>query len=85
MMHKLKIRQAFYKAVLAGRKTFEIRFNDRGFNAGDLVVLCEVEDNMRETGPQKAFEIGYVTNFEQKEGWVVFSLLPINPDNEGAD
>lgn len=32
-VHELKIRGDFADAVLEGRKTFEIRENDRGFQA----------------------------------------------------
>lgn len=33
MTHDLKIQKQFADAVLDGRKTFEVRSNDRGYNA----------------------------------------------------
>lgn len=39
MHHDLKIDEPYYQAVREGRKNFEIRFNDRGYQAGDTVRL----------------------------------------------
>lgn len=71
MHHNLKIDRPYYEAILAGKKNFEIRNNDRGFNAGDTVAL-------RASGYEYiTATIGYVTNFAQRDGFVVFSLLDI--------
>lgn len=43
--HALKTVNPEYYAVLAGRKTFELRKNDRNFKVGDRVVLMEWENN----------------------------------------
>lgn len=51
MKHELKIWPQYYGPVAEGLKTFEIRKNDRGFQAGDDVVL-------REYNPEEAVEIG---------------------------
>lgn len=83
MIHELKISAYYFQAVKEGRKTFEIRRNDRGFQAGDLVILREYEDRgvtTHLTGNSLEFKIGYVTNFNQKEDYVVFSLLPMKPE-----
>ena len=40
--HDLKIRSAYYQAVLDGIKTFEIRKDDRQFRPGDTVKLREI-------------------------------------------
>lgn len=87
MHHDLKIAPAYFKAVIEGRKTFEIRKDDRGFQAGDTVTLLEYDDGSlgryvppsdRFTGAKHDATIGYVTAFEQKPGYVVFSLLNTN-------
>jgi hypothetical protein len=83
MQHELKILPPFFQAVIEGRKTFEIRADtDRGFQAGDSVLLREfapahgVVDSQHYTGRAHEAAIGYVTAYEQKPGFVVFSLVP---------
>lgn len=46
MRHDLKINECFADAIADGRKRFEVRENDRGFQAGDTVVF-QVVDGMR--------------------------------------
>lgn len=79
MKHDLKIEPPYYQAILDGKKTFEVRYNDRGFNAGDIVILqplCEnrTYDILR---PKLIAEIGYVTGFGMQDGYVVFSLINV--------
>ncbi len=79
MKHELKILPAYYKAVERGVKNFEIRNNnDRGFQKGDLVILKEISPISPSlyTGREEMVEITYVTNYMQKEGYVVFGFTP---------
>lgn len=39
--HELKINEEFFDDVASGRKPFEIRYNDRGFQTGDYLRLRE--------------------------------------------
>ncbi|BBN97471.1 DUF3850 domain-containing protein [Sporolactobacillus terrae] len=71
--HKIKILPEYFKAVAEGRKTFEIRNNDRNYREGDTVVLQEWDGQY--TGFQITKQIGFVTDFEQKPGYVVFGLV----------
>ena len=41
MIHELKIWPEFYMPVVEGKKTFEIRKNDRDFKVGDELYLRE--------------------------------------------
>lgn len=41
MTHELKIQPKYFRAILDGKKNFEIRKNDRGYKVGDKVVLKE--------------------------------------------
>ena len=41
MLHELKILPKYFEAVKDGRKTFEIRYNDRSFQVGDILILKE--------------------------------------------
>lgn len=42
-IHELKILDHFFEDVISGKKTFEIRRNDRDFYVGDLLALNEVQ------------------------------------------
>jgi hypothetical protein len=41
--HELKIWPEFFQAIERGQKTFDVRFNDRGFASGDVLDLREWE------------------------------------------
>ena len=77
--HELKIAPIYYQQVFLGYKNFEIRKNDRDFNAGDRVFLKEFDvDSQVYTGRQLIADIGYVCDYEQKPDYVVFSLLRVH-------
>ena len=42
-VHNLKILAKYFKEVKDGKKKFELRKDDRGFNVGDTVVLNELD------------------------------------------
>lgn len=79
MEHELKIEIPYYDRVLEGSKRFEIRNNDRSYQKGDKIVLkawwpagegncyCSERKTLRGT-------ITYVTDYNQREGWVVFGF-----------
>ncbi len=79
--HDLKILPGFFEAVVDGKKTFEIRINDRDFKEGDSVTLHEYSscvggpESNKYTGRACGRVIGYVTDFAQQPGYVVFSLV----------
>ena len=39
--HELKIWPEFFNAVLHGEKTFDVRYNDRAYESGDILELRE--------------------------------------------
>ena len=45
MTHNIKIRLQYADAIIDGRKTFEVRKNDRGYNAGDKVKFEVISDD----------------------------------------
>lgn len=39
--HMLKILPEYYQEILSGRKTYELRLNDRNYKEGDKLILKE--------------------------------------------
>ncbi len=73
--HKLKILPEYFKAVCSGEKTFEIRNNDRHFKVGDILLLCEyIPERNKFTGSVVQRKITYITDYAQKDGYVVMSI-----------
>jgi hypothetical protein len=68
--HELKTWPSFFQAIWDRRKTFDVRYDDRGYQAGDVVILREWDPNIRThglsladtqyTGRRLQAEIGYV-------------------------
>jgi len=85
--HELKTWTDYFQAIVDGRKNFEVRYNDRGFQAGDYVRLVEIDNHSiggrRTTGRIIDARIGYVLSQPvgragaSFDGFVVFSLLNI--------
>lgn len=85
MEHTLKTWPVYFTRVGLGDKNFEIRYNDRDFQAGDTVVLAEWDDNKEAfTGREIRATINYVLNeaphFGLKEGYAVFGIVGIFPN-----
>ncbi len=74
--HKLKILPEYYNAVSEGIKTFEIRKNDRDFQLGDIVMLQEYDESGFR-GRNILVEIVYITDYEQKDNYVVLGIRTI--------
>ena len=45
-LHILKIKDEYFKEILRGNKTFELRKNDRDYQVGDLIHFVEVYDKV---------------------------------------
>lgn len=80
--HELRIDPEFYERVQDGSKTFEIRRNDRNYQEGQVVMLREwrrdgIEGGKRYSGREHVARIGYIADYKQQPGYVVFSLASI--------
>ncbi|NNV04637.1 DUF3850 domain-containing protein [Brevibacillus sp. MCWH] len=74
--HKLKIYPEFFKEVCSGKKTFEIRKNDRGFQVGDILLLQEFNPETNSyTGRVVERKVTYITDYAQQEGYVVMAIV----------
>ena len=75
MNHSLKILPEYFEQVISGNKTFEIRRNDRDFCVGDTLFLCEWKnDSHGYTGRITIRKISYITDYAQKENYVVLGM-----------
>lgn len=86
--HELKTDPEVFDAVVAGKKTFEIRLDDRHYQLHDILVLRKMEFTGEEMKGGKPLNfIGqpfyvYVTYilhgpiYGLGEGWVIMALQP---------
>lgn len=75
MIHALKQLPGYFEDVLSGRKTFEVRENDRLYQVGDLLALNEYTGDYY-TGRSCLVKVDYILDNEQfcKEGFVVMAI-----------
>ncbi|EGU39425.1 DUF3850 domain-containing protein [Vibrio scophthalmi] len=76
-LHELKIQSHYFTEVLAGRKTCEVRFNDRDYQVGDCLNLREIGAKGEYTGQEMNIQISHVLQggqFGIADGWCVLSL-----------
>lgn len=75
-IHQLKILSKYYKSVISGEKTFEVRKDDRNFKVGDIVILNEIDDLNIFTGNYIGVRITYIIRDSDfcKSGFCIFSF-----------
>jgi ASC-1-like (ASCH) protein len=78
MEHKLKTWPEYFEEVIEGRKTFEVRKNDRDFKEGDTLLLQEFDPETEEyTGMICRVEVTYILeggNFGVEFGYVIMAI-----------
>lgn len=76
--HKLKLAKMFFEDVRLGRKSFELRKNDRDYEIGDILELREM-DNGEQTGRVIEKEITYILEgfAGLKEDYCILALADI--------
>lgn len=85
MIHQLKIESDYFRKIVEGVKTFEVRKNDRDFHTGDYLGLNEITPHScndagehRETGNfvlVRVLDI-FKNDLFVKEGYVIMSIRP---------
>ncbi len=85
MLHQLKIKSEYFLDVASGKKTFEVRRNDRDFHVGDFLGLNELTEHAvnnkgehMETGRFILAKVTYVLKNEEyvKEGYAILGIKP---------
>jgi hypothetical protein len=62
-VHKVKSWVHFFRAIVAGEKTHELRHDDRNYQVGDQIILQEYDNiNGCYTGEECTVEVTYITN-----------------------
>ena len=80
--HHLKCWPEPFQAMWDGRKTFEFRKDDRGYQVGDVLHLREYEpDDALYTDRQMWWRVTYVLRegFGVPEGYCVMGISAISP------
>ena len=77
MIHELKIRPEFFEACTSGKKTFEVRRNDRPFEIGDYLALNEWDGEIY-TGRCALYTVTYILSDTEycKPGYAILSIKP---------
>lgn len=76
MVHELKILSTYFRDILRGNKTFEVRKNDRNFQVGDNLILKEWE-NGEYTGNTLEKNVIYILDDSSGyvlEGYVIMGI-----------
>jgi len=77
MIHELKTWPEYYRAVISGEKTFEIRKNDRNYQVGDILDLQEYDpEKQLYTGASIWMEVLYILDKQPfvPEGYVCMGI-----------
>lgn len=77
MIHALKIEPNYFEDIRFGRKTFEVRENDRDFQVDDYLALNELSDTREEyTGRSILVKVTSITNDERfcKKDFVIMGV-----------
>ena len=78
MTHHIKLNHNYADAVLSGQKNFEIRYNARGYQRGDMIVFTVVDDsNIAMSHPlnRETYIITYLVHgYGLEKDWCVFGI-----------
>lgn len=91
MIHALKILPSYFEDVVSGKKTFEIRKNDRDYKVGDLLALneyTETEEYIGYTGRHCVVKVDYILDNSAflAENYIAMSIKPCSVCvNDGDD
>jgi hypothetical protein len=87
LTHELKTWPRYFMAIRNGSKPFEIRFNDRGYQLGDTLLLYE-HDELGYSGRRLQAVVSYMLSAQDfaglSEGYVALGLQSIEQLKDGV-
>lgn len=90
VIHDIKCWPQYFERLLDGSKTFEVRKNDRGYQAGDRLRIREWEPGStyhasRYTTRELEFAVGFVLSSSPLADLGEFVVLSLLPTKEALD
>jgi hypothetical protein len=86
--HELKTLCKYFQEVKSGKKTFELRNNDRDYNIGDVLWLKEYNPLTGYTGDELKVKVEYIltdaVDFGLLSGFCLMSIKPLQQQSNGA-
>ncbi|MBQ8306971.1 MAG: DUF3850 domain-containing protein [Blautia sp.] len=86
-VHRIRLASSYYDDVLSGRKTFELRKNDRGYRTGHMLEMVEFKEGI-ETGRLIHADIAYMLEDYAglEEGYCILGIkvTDYTDDTEGV-
>jgi len=79
-LHLLKIKDEYYKEVLKGSKSFEIRKNDRDFKTGDHIRFTDLDRNPRPGEWRITYVLKDCPEYGLKEGYAILSIVRVDKE-----
>lgn len=77
-VHEIKIKSIYFDDVVSGLKSFEIRYNDRNYQVGDILYMKETlyGDSFSETGRTVSVSVTYILEnaLYLPQGFVIMSI-----------
>lgn len=80
-VHDIKLQSQFCDAVYRGKKTFEVRKNDRDYQVGDVIRFIPIDNNGRQLPHpirNASYIITYLLNdYGLRKGYVALAIKRI--------
>lgn len=87
-IHNIKLHEQFCDPVAMGTKPFEVRRNDRGYQAGDYIRFTSIDDVLNKVHhpiDKEIFKITYVlSGWGIEDGFVVLGIKKLEDRRELA-
>lgn len=82
-IHNLKINKKYFMDIYSGIKTFEIRYNDRNYQVGDIIQFSVINDAKEVfMQPVTKYIITYILDYPEalKPGYIILGIKSTTVD-----